>query len=452
MGYSKKPAESPTLLPEALDLGRIQQRLQLTPSPGRYWIAYSGGLDSQVLLHLLVKAGLNSALTAVHINHQLQAEAEHWEQHCRLQAQALGVSFRALKVDARAAPGESPEAAARDARYQALQSLMQPNDVLVTAQHQTDQAETLLLQLLRGAGPAGLAAMPLRKRFGPGWLLRPLLDVSRAEILAYAKAQGLPWIEDSSNAESRFDRNFLRHQVMPILRQRWPGAEKTLARSALLAGEAAELLTELAQEDFARVAEGGNLSLSKLTALSAQRQANLLRYCLKSLGLPLPSHAQMAQVLEQLASARPDTQICVSWPGCEIRCFRGWVYALAPSADFDTSQIIPWRAPDLPLQAVGIGQLEWIKSDDGGLAQQHLYDLSVRFRQGGERFHPVGRKHGQSLKKLLQEAAIPSWERDRLPLIYSGEQLIWVSGLGPHVDYAAPAGQAGMVLLWRTLA
>ena len=405
------------------------------------------------MLHLLVtlRERIDSALTAVHINHQLYSEADAWELHCQQQALALGIDFHALRVNARAAVGESPEAAARNARYRALQSLMKPNDAIITAQHQTDQAETLLLQLLRGAGPAGLAAMPQRKRFGPGWLLRPLLNASRDEILAYAESQNLQWIEDSSNTDERFDRNFLRYRILPVLRQRWPGMERTLARSARLAGEASELLNELAQEDLGRVTEGEQLSLNQLATLSALRQANLLRYWINSIGLPVPSRAQMEQVLQQLARVRPDAQICVTWPGCELRTFRGRIYALLPQEDFDTSQVILWRSPALPLRIRGIGQLEWIESDTGGLARQHLHDLSVRFRQGGERFRPFGRKHSQILKKLLQETSIPSWERDRLPLIYSGKQLVWMAALGPHADYATSAGQEGMCLQVRRL-
>ncbi|MEZ5590490.1 MAG: tRNA lysidine(34) synthetase TilS [Gammaproteobacteria bacterium] len=444
---------------EALE-ARVFQHFSAYPPAPRYWLAYSGGLDSQVLLHCIASQRERlggAALTAVHINHQLQPAAQEWVKRCRLEAERRQVAFRAIAVDARSRPGESPEAAARKARYQALQQVLAPDDVVLTGQHQTDQAETLLLQLLRGAGPAGLASMPVRKPFGCGWLLRPLLDCRRAELLAYAKAQGLHWIEDDSNSDERFDRNFLRHQILPVLHQRWPAAEKTLARSAQLAGEASELLTELAQQDLAALTTGAadSLCLQQLAKLSPSRQRNVLRYWLQHLGLPLPSQAQLQQLSRQMLEARQDAQPSVVWPGCEVHRYRRRLYAMA-GTPFDSSQCIRWPVSDVPFEAPpeafyvpGIGRLQWVEDSRGGLCKSYLHNLTIRFRRGGERFQPCGRRHSQSLKKLLQDAAVPPWERDRLPLVFSGNQLIWVPGLGPETSCCVPPGQNGMILRWQ---
>ena len=444
---------------EALEI-QVFQHLSAYPPAPHYWLAYSGGLDSQVLLHCIASQRERlggAALTAVHINHQLQPAAPAWVEQCRLEAERRQVAFRAIQVDARPQPGESPEAAARNARYRALQQVLAPDDVVLTGQHQTDQAETLLLQLLRGAGPAGLASMPVRKPFGCGWLLRPLLDCRRAELLAYGKAQGLHWIEDDSNNDERFDRNFLRHQILPVLRQRWPAAEKTLARSAQLAGEASELLTELAQQDLAVLTAGAadSLCLQQLMTLSPSRQRNVLRYWLQRLGLPLPSQAQLQQLSKQMLEARQDAQPSIVWPGCEVRRFRGRLYART-GTPFDSSQRIHWPVPsgfpqECPeaLYVPGIGRLQWVEDSRGGLCKSYLHNLTIRFRRGGERFQPFGRQHGQRLKKLLQDAAVPPWERDRLPLIFSDNQLIWVPGLGPEASCCVSPGQNGMILRWQ---
>jgi tRNA(Ile)-lysidine synthase len=449
----------------ALAAGLVQQIAQCIaayPLAPHYWLAYSGGLDSQVLLHSLGKwreQDTDIRLTAVHINHQLQPEAADWLAFCRAQAQRLNIDFMGCAVDARPASGESPEAAARQARYRALQDLVAPNDVVLTAHHQTDQAETLLLQLLRGAGPAGLAAMPQRRAFGRGWLMRPLLDCRRDMLLACAQDWGLDWIEDRSNHDERFERNFLRHQLVPLLQQRWPGMDKTLARSAQLAGEATELLADLAQMDLAHLGVGqeGCLAASKLKGLSGPRQRNVLRCWLQQQGLSLPSQAQLEQLSQQMLTARQDAQPWVTWPGGEVRRYRDRLYALALNNDqdsdhFDNTEIIAWPWPEqqwLPLP--GGGRLSWVKACDGGLDPRCLQALSVRFRRGGERFQPVGRQHSQGLKKILQQIDLPPWERARLPLLYSAEQLVWVAGLGPAAQYCVPNGQQGLQLQWHKI-
>ncbi|NIR59118.1 MAG: tRNA lysidine(34) synthetase TilS, partial [Gammaproteobacteria bacterium] len=274
----------------------------------RYWVAYSGGLDSLVLLHALAarRDRLGAPLAAVHVDHGLHPDSGRWAAHCARTCAALGVPYECRVVEATAASGESPEAAARRARYEALAGLLEPGACLLTAHQRDDQAETLLLQLLRGAGPDGLAGMPMCRPLGAGWHLRPLLDWERADLHAYARAQGLEWVEDASNRDTGIDRNYLRHIVLPALRERWPGAPATLARAARHQAEAAELLVALGRADARAAADAapGTLRASALRDLPAPRQRNLLRAWIARAGLPAPSAAQLERVRLDVCASR----------------------------------------------------------------------------------------------------------------------------------------------------
>ncbi len=406
----------------------LNSLLAAHPEAHRLIVGYSGGMDSHVLLHLLARQRHQwpeRTLAAVYVDHGLQAASADWGEHCGGICHELGVPFRVLRIDARPAPGESPEAAARRARYAALAAELDPDAALLTAHHRDDQAETLLLQLLRGAGPHGLAAMPAVARLGQGWLLRPLLEVDRAELLAYAHTQRLNWIEDASNTDTGFDRNYLRHRILPLLRERWPAASRALARSAQWCAETAAWLDQEADADLARVVtpRSDSLSIPALRELSEIRQRNLLRYWLRRLHLPIPDARQLRHILRDTLNAARDRQPCIRWPGGEARRYRDALYALPPLAPHDARRSLIWR-PNAdgypPLELSGLGQLRLQETVGAGLRKSVLADatLLVRFRQGGERFRPVGRRHGQELKKLLQEAGIPPWERDRLPLLY----------------------------------
>lgn len=427
-------------------------------SADRLTIAYSGGMDSHVLLHLLATEPAiwsQYRLTAVYIDHGLQAASAAWGEHCAQVCQTLGLPFQVIKVDARPGSGESPEAAARRVRYAALAAHLQPNAALLTAHHCDDQAETLLLQLLRGAGPHGLAAMPAAARLGGRWLLRPFLTIERSELLAYARAHQLHWIEDTTNSDSRFDRNYLRHRVLPLLTERWPAAQRNLARSAQLCAETADWLDTEAASDLARSVINGQanaLSLTALCELSELRRRNLLRYWLRRLGLPVPDRRQLHHALHDLLTARPDRQPCARWPGTELRRYHDVLYAMRPLVPHDPDQSTTWYVtangwPTLSLPGIGYLRLE--KNRGLGLRATVLAggSLSVRFRTGGERFRPVGHRHSRELKKLLQEADIPPWQRDRLPLLYRDTQLLAVVGLGIAAEQAAAADEWG----WQPL-
>ena len=423
------------------------------PHLHRLIVGYSGGMDSHVLLHQLVTQRTRRPaqhLEALYIDHGLQAASTRWGEHCATVCRELHVPFRVVRVNAQPLDGESPEAAARHARYAAFAAELDADSALLTAHHRDDQAETLLLQLLRGAGPHGLAAMPAVARLGTGWLLRPLLETDRAALLAYAHRHCLHWVEDATNARLDFDRNYLRCRIMPLLRERWPATTRTLARSAYWCAETAHWLDAEADADLTRIAviHGDRLPVSAIAELSEPRQRNLLRRWLRRLQLPVPDARQVRHIIHDLLTAGPDRQPCVCWPGGQVRRYRATLYAMPPLARHDPDQCWVWRpeAEGWPaLKMPGIGELRLQTTVGGGLSAAALTGaaLTVRFRQGGERFRLAGRGHRQELKKLLQEAGIPPWCRDRLPLLYQDDELLAVVGLGVAAGWAAASGEPG---------
>ncbi len=411
-----------------------------------WYLAYSGGLDSQVLLHLLAASSL--PVSAVYVDHGLQAESLQWAEHCRDSCSRLQVPFQMISVDARPQPGQSPEAAAREARYTALARLIGPQCALLTAQHQDDQAETLLLQLLRGAGAAGLAAMPYSNRFAAGWHLRPLLNWRRQAIAEYAEQQHLNWVEDPSNQSPAYDRNFLRHRVVPVLAERWPSFSVTLARAAELQAEQAELLDELAERDLEQVSsEQGCPQVDTLAEFSHARQANLLRCWIRQSGFSLPSRAVVDQVLQQMLAPREDADPVVSWGGLVMRRYRGELYLLADNPH-DPAQTLDWQ-PRQPLYLPGLRQILQMQASGAehvGLKSTLAAEtLQVRFRQGREKIQPPGRGGHHSLKNLFQEAGVPPWLRDRIPLLFLGDELVAVVGYWIAAEYAAAEGERAVL-------
>lgn len=417
-------------------------------------MAYSGGIDSHVLLCWLAgqrPLAENRSVSAVHVNHGLHSEAPHWSEHCRVICEQLDIPLRILTVDARPQPGESPEAAARHARYSALQSQLQPDTAVLTAHHQDDQAETLLLQLLRGSGPSGLAAMPMAARLGRGWLWRPLLEIPRAEIADYAQSHGLQWIDDTSNADRRPDRNFLRHDILPLLKSRWPASARTLARSARLCGEAAELLDTLATADLHPTRcedDTGCLLIPALQELDEPRLRNVLRHWLRDLHLPPPTAVQLARIVHEVIAAPSDRRPLVHWPGCEVRRYRQRLYAMTPRPPPVLDSHYPLHLSDGECHIPGIGRLRWRRQAGQGLDPDKLNGraLSIRFRHGGECLRPVGRKQVHSLKKLWQEAGVPPWERDRFPLLYADEALVAVVDGWIAAEFAVRPEAIGWIL------
>jgi len=391
-------------------------------------IALSGGLDSTVLLHLLANLAKTETLpplSAVHVHHGLQAAADAWPAHCQSICDSLGVPLRVMGVQVQ--PGASLERAARDARYQAFTEVIGAGQVMLTGQHREDQAETLLFRLLRGAGVRGLAAMPVQRRLASGYLVRPLLRVSRDELEAYARQYQLKWIEDPSNADLRFSRNYLRHRVLPALTERWPQAFSSLARTAEHLSEAQGLLDELAQMDLQAADQPSpfpwlnlpSLALAPLRELSDARQRNALRHWLTPL-TRLPDSDHWAGWYS-LRDARGDAQPL--WRLADGELHRGgeriWWLSRAGSEFSDAS--LSWSDPQNPLELPGNGQLTFTGSVPAG-------PLEVRYRQGGEILDVPGRGR-RDLKRLLNESGLPGFVRGRLPLLYRGQQLLGAPSL-----------------------
>ena len=404
------------------------------PQPKRYWIAFSGGLDSTVLLHAMASCrnDLPAKIAAVHIDHCLQSQSQAWQTHCQNICKMLNVSLTNLEVEVDQQSGKGLEAAARAARYQAFASILQAGDTICLAQHQDDQAETLMLQLLRGSGVAGLAAMPMSKAWAAGTLLRPLLKYSRRELMTYAEQHKLSWVEDPSNAHLNFDRNYLRHEVMPLLKKRWPATDRSMARSVGHLAEANTLLQEVAAQDWLVVQDGhhAELSISALTRLSPVRQRNLVRYWLHRINaVPLPDTKRLQQIFVEVIAAAEDGEPCVRWQEVAVRRYRQRLYLTA--AELASGQQHDWdlRQP-LELRELNI-RLSVVSCRDNGLDAGLIGQVGMRigFRQGGEECRPLGRG-GQhhDLRKLFQEWGIPPWQRPRVPLLYVGDEIAAIIG------------------------
>lgn len=421
----------------------LRRFLQSLPPAGRYVVAYSGGLDSHVLLHALSSLGLN--LAAVHVHHGLSPNADLWSEHCLATCKELGVPCRVLRVRVTAA-GSGREAAARSARYAALEQALGEGEMLLTAHHQDDQAETLLLMLLRGAGVAGLAAMPPLRRFAAGWLARPLLGLPRDVLRHYAETHHLSWVDDESNFDTSLDRNYLRHDLLPGLRRRWPAADRALARSAAHLAEARELLTELAVADQAGAggSRPGTLSVAALGRLTPARRRNLLRHWIGDRGLPPPDSAHLRRIEQEVLPARADAEPCVAWPGAEVRRYRDDLHALPPTIPPPALEL-SWD-PQQPLALPDGRRLVAAPALGQGLGAARCAGarLTVRFRAGGERCAPAGRGHSHELKKLFQEAGVPPWERERVPLLFVDGVLAQVVGYWICESFAAGAGEAAL--------
>ncbi|HEX9626055.1 MAG TPA: tRNA lysidine(34) synthetase TilS [Acidiferrobacterales bacterium] len=423
-------------------------------------VAYSGGLDSHVLLHALsgLRAATGLMLRAVHVDHGLHPQSAAWAAHCRQVCAALAVPCRVERVQVARDGGDGLEAAARRARYAALAAGLGAGETLLTAHQRDDQAETLLLQLFRGAGVQGLKAMPASQAFGAGRLARPLLDYSRASLREYAQAQGLRWIDDSSNVDTALSRNFLRHQVLPDVRRRWPGVDAALARSARHAAEAAALLDALAEADLAVCRHaavcGHGLSVPALRALDPARRRNLLRYWLRRQGFHLPQTRHLAEVDAMLMHDPAGRRARVAWPGAELWRYRDTLCAMPPRPRPDPSWARAWDL-DAPLAIADSGDwLEAGSASGAGIARARIAPAGVvvRLRQGGERCRLPGRAHHHQLKKLLQARGVPPWERDWLPLVYQGDALVAVADLWVCEPFAARPGEPAWQLRWRRVA
>lgn len=442
MAASRKPPPSNSAVAALSDsLGRhVQPQARLT-------LALSGGLDSVVLLHLLLplRDTFPLQLQAVHVHHGLSPYADAWAEFCAQLCASHAIELTVHRVQIARDDPAGIEAAARRERQRIFAAL--DSDWLLTAHHQNDQSETLLLQLLRGAGPKGLAAMP-EAQHRPGWhagQLRPLLGVGRIELLAYARAHGLDWVEDDSNLDVRFRRNALRQQVLPLLDVHFPAVASTLARAAALQADAAELLDDLARLDAAAAISDDRLDCAALVALSLPRTRNLLRYFIESRGHAMPSARRLNEALHQLLTARHDARVRLKLGRAELVRFRGGAYLVPPAPAW--AEPVRWHGEaQLAVPAAGV-TVQFEAAVGKGLKRSVLESgiVTLGVRQGGERLrlHPGG-PH-RSLKNLLQEKRIPPWRRERLPLLWCDGTLLWAEGIGLEADALAGKTEPGIV-------
>lgn len=402
-------------------------RLPRPSAAGRWIVAFSGGLDSTLLLACLRRAESQRPILAVHVNHGLHADAPAWSAHCQAEAARLGVEFIARAVTVGQTPGRSLEAEARRARYAVLADVVGEDDVLLTAHQADDQLETVLLRLLRGAGVRGLSAIREAMPFGAGRLARPLLGFTRAEVEAQAAHLRLRWLEDPSNADLSFDRNFLRAECLGRLRARWPGAGRVAGRLARQMAEAENVLGEVAVDDLAAATELERIPVAALTRLSVARQNNALRYAIRALGLPVPNAAQLAELRRRLP-VRNDAEALVAWPGAEARIYRHHLYLLAPAGGRDRPE--PGRLDIGSGWRFAQGELHLTAAETYGIPDRWARaGLDVVFRAGGERFRPRGSRHRKSLKRWFQEAGIVPWMRGAVPLLFHEERLVAVADI-----------------------
>ncbi len=460
----------------------------------RVAVGLSGGVDSVVLLDVLgrLRERMRLTLSALHVNHQISAHALKWEAFCKALCQARGVALTVRRVQV-PRDGRGTEAAARNLRYQAFGRL--EADVVALAHHLDDQVETFLLQLLRGAGPKGLAAMPVLRDFEGATsadegarskgtdqatgtraegteegaqqdvssgissesslvshpcILRPLLEVTRNEIQAYAKAHGLEWIEDDSNADSRYDRNFLRNELLPRLQARFPAYRETVLRASRNLADYSELAEELAALD-AREFNDSVVPVETLRRLSDARALNLLRRLFANRGLTMPNRARLEEALRQCRAADADAEVHVSFGSHGLRCFRGRVTIVEESGAMPVDWNTQWDGRRELLLPAGLGVLHARTVRGEGIAARFFaqHGASVRGRSGGERMRPVQDRPRRTLKNLLQETAVPPWERERMPLVFIGDALAWVPGIGVAAEFRATSDEQGIVPEWK---
>ena len=415
----------------------------------RLVLGLSGGMDSVVLLHLLraCQAQYAFELACVHVHHGLSPHADKWAGFCEQLCRAANIPLSVHRVIINRNDPAGLEAAARVQRHQVFASIAA--DFVLTAHHQNDQAETFLLQLLRGAGTKGLAGMAEVQQHA-GWLatlLRPLLNISRPEIEQYAQAHTLDWVEDESNTDTAYTRNYLRHTMLPLLASRFPAAVPTLARSAALQADATGLLEDLARIDAKLCVAGDRLDCANLAKLPLARAANLLRWFIGQHGLRMISQRRLDESLRQLVNAAADAHLSIVInPGIELRRYRGGAYLVAARACAKQATVLWQGEPKLQLQQAG-----WdvtLRPDRGvglSLARLKAAHVQLGVRQGGERIRLVKNGAHRSLKNLLQESALPPWQRACLPLLWCGNELVWADEIGFAADYLASADELGVV-------
>lgn len=464
-------------------LAKIDAALNEQARSRHFLLGLSGGLDSVVLLHAMTRlrerSGGSLQLRALHINHQLQEQSATWAEGCANLCESLAVEFRSVEVTINASAGI--ENAARQARYGEFESALRENEELLLAHHRDDQMETLLLRLIRGSGSRGLCGIPASRELGGGQgrelesepgseqsreqgsdksrgkgrsrLVRPLLEIDREELLVYAEAEKLSWVEDSSNEDESFDRNYCRHTLLPLIEARWPGYRESWSKSAVLARESEALLQELAAMDLADISTASRsvVSRDKLLALSATRRRNVLRFWLAGLGVEELGWHQLHHLSDEVI---PSSTASVLIGGCQLHCYRETLHALSATAleidvvSKDLSGLSPLLTITSEVALSNNGSLGFTEALGEGVAMDKLGAMTIRYRQGGEACRLLGRPN-KSLKKILQEVEMQPWLRSRIPLLYSGDELAYIPGIGVSEAWAAKDGEAGCLIDWQ---
>ena len=430
----------------------LAARLTADSPPARLCVGLSGGRDSVVLLHALrrvqCRAAFRFELSALHVHHGLSANADAWAAFCGGLCARYALPLSVVRVSVPPGSGEGLEGAARRARHAAFADC--DADFLALAHHRDDQAETLLLNLLRGAGIAGAAGMPAerKQRRGPA-LLRPLLAAPRALIEDYASVNALRWIDDESNDDTHFRRNYLRHEVLPQLVAKFPGAPQALARAAAHFAEGAQLLRELAAIDRAALATAaGRIDLAGFNALTPARARNLLRHAWLDAGFRAPDARWIDEALRQLANADGSAETCMATVDGELHVYRGELHLVGHAAA-TAPPVLPWTGE--PQLTWADGRVLFAAATGAGIDRRLLQggEVTLRLRRGGERLRLAAGRPRRSLGRHLQDAAIPPWLRARLPLLWVGDQLAWVGGVGVDAQFACAPGEAGVLPTWQ---
>jgi len=424
--------------------------------PKTYWVSYSGGVDSHLLLHLLasVKKQLSAPLKAVYVDHGLQSASKDWVNDCAAICETLSVPLSIITLNLDKNSKQSTEALAREARYTSISKLIGDDAMLLTGHHGDDQLETMLIQLFRGTGVAGLASMSLIRDLNKGLsnaqLVRPLLGIPQQQILDAANELKLTWVEDKTNQDRAFDRNLLRHEVIPIIKKRWPGILKTTERVANNMAEASELLNDLAQIDLKKhlCNTPYQLDITELKKLSKARQGNLIRLWIKSLDLIPPDHIHLQRILNEVIDARQDAKPEVDWSNTQIRRFSNHLYAM-PALENPKNELMRWKGSELHLPP----QLGMLKIKEGSYGidkeQWQAAEVTVGFRVEGIVCTPAGRKGSRSFKSLCQDYGIPPWLRDKVPLIYLDGELTAVGDYFICEGFAARYNNEGIGVFWK---
>lgn len=429
----------------------LREKLAEFSQVQRFVVAYSGGADSHSLLHALVSLELPQSILALHVNHGISPNADSWQAHCEAVCQSMNVYFCAEQVEV-VRDGTGLENAARQARYDLFARHIGHGDMLLLGHHADDQLETFFLRLLRGSGVRGLGGMPEWRTIGDGSLLRPWLACSRSQIRDYATAHELPWIEDESNADVQFDRNYLREQVLPLLHNRWPQAGNSIARSMSWCGEADAVADELAEIDYFACyphAErlGWSLAFTYLRGLSRARRRNVLRLWMTRCGVPVPGHRILDAIQEQTIDSRLDASPQISWANWQCRRYQGRLHLVPQLPALDADRVWHCGVGGV-LTDVGFGEVSFAPAEGCGMRVDEEHPLTIMFAREGVRCRPVGRTHSQTLKKLFQAAAIPPWLRERTPLIYQGDQLLAVGDWWVCAEAAVNEDEPGYVPQW----